>query len=75
MTLECRIKQKLDESETGYYIIAEVVNVLCDEKYLDEDGKPSVEKMKLITFDPIHNGYVAMGNKVGNAFSEGKKLK
>ena len=75
MTMECRIKQKLNESETGYYIIAEVVNVLCDEKYLDEDGKPSVEKMKLITFDPIHNGYVAMGEKVGNAFSDGKKLK
>ena len=75
MTMECRIKQKLDESETGYYIIAEVVNVLCDEQYLDEDGKPSVEKMKLITFDPVHNSYIALGDKVGNAFSDGKNLK
>ena len=41
----------------------------------NEDGKPSVEKMKLITFDPVHNGYIALGDKVGNAFSDGKNLK
>ena len=39
MTLECRVKQKIDESETGYYLVAEIVNILCDEKYLAEDGK------------------------------------
>ena len=55
MTLECRVKQKIDESETGYYLVAEIVNILCDEKYLAEDGKPDVEKMKLITFDPVHH--------------------
>ena len=48
-------QQKIDESETGYYLVAEVVNILCDEKYLAEDGKPDVEKMKLITFDPVHH--------------------
>ena len=46
MTLECRVKQKIDESETGYYLVAEIVNILCDEKYLAEDGKPDVEKME-----------------------------
>lgn len=75
MTLECRIKQKLDESETGYYIIAEIVNILCKEEYLAEDGKPDVEKMRLVTFDPVHNGYIQLGERVGNAFSDGKKLK
>lgn len=75
MTLECRIKQKLDESETGYYIIAEIVNIICDEQYLAADGKPDVEKMKLITFDPVHNGYVALGSRVGNAFHDGQELK
>ena len=38
MTLECRIKEKYDESETGYYLVAEIVNILVDEKYLAEDG-------------------------------------
>ena len=75
MTLECRIKEKLHESETGYYIIAEVINILCDEKYLAEDGKPDVEKMELITFDPVHMGYIKLGERVGQAFGEGKKLK
>ena len=32
-------------------------------------------KVNLITFDPIHNGYVAMGKRVGNAFADGKNLK
>ncbi len=75
MTLECRIVQKLDESEDGYYIIAEIINILCDEQYLSEDGKPDVEKMNLITFDPIHNGYIQLGKNVGRAFHDGKKLK
>jgi flavin reductase (DIM6/NTAB) family NADH-FMN oxidoreductase RutF len=75
LTLECRIKEKIDESETGYYIIAEIVNIVCKEEFLAEDGKPDVEKMNLIAFDPIHNGYIALGERVGNAFADGKKLK
>lgn len=75
MTLECRIKEKLYESATGYYIIAEIVDIVVDEKYIAEDGKPDVEKMGLLTFDPCHFGYIALGEKAGNAFSDGKKLK
>ena len=75
MTLECRVKQKIDESETGYYLVAEIVNILCEEKYLAEDGKPDVEKMELITFDPVHHTYIQLGKTVGNAFSDGKQLK
>ena len=75
MTLECRVKQKIDESETGYYLIAEIVNILCDEKYLAEDGKPDVEKMQLITFDPVHHTYIQLGKVVGKAFSDGKQIK
>ena len=75
MTLECRIKEKYDESETGYYLVAEIVYILVDEKYLAEDGNPDMEKMELIVFDPIHHGYIQLGEKVGNAFSDGKALK
>ena len=75
MTMECRIKEKLNVSETGYYIIADVVNILCQEDYLAPDGKPDMERMGLVTFDPIHNGYIELGKRVGNAFSDGKKLK
>lgn len=75
MTLECRILRKIDESEEGYYIVAEIVNILVNEEYLEEDGKPNVEKMLLITYDPVHHGYIALGERVGNAFSDGKQLK
>ena len=75
MTMECRIKEKMDESEEGYYILAEVVNILVDEKYLDAAGNPDVAKMNLITYEPVSHSYFALGEKVGNAFSDGKKLK
>lgn len=74
MTMECKVSEKLYESETGCYLIADIVNIICDEKYLAEDGKPDMEKMDLITFDPIHNGYITLGERVGDAFGSGKKL-
>lgn len=75
MTLECRINRKIEESNTGYYLVAEIVNILVDENYLAEDGKPDVEKMSIIAFDPVHMGYLLVGKKVGNAFADGKQLK
>ena len=75
LTLECRVKQKLDESETGYYLIAEIVNIVCDEQYLGDDGQPDVERMQLITYDPVHHTYIELGKTVGKAFSDGKQLK
>ena len=75
MTMECRIKQKIDESAEGYYIVAEIVNIVVDENYLAADGKPDVEKMELITYDPVHHGYICLGERVGNAFADGKELK
>ena len=75
MTMECRVKEKLNESETGYYLIAEVIDIQCDEKYLAADGQPDVERMQIITYDPVHHGYIELGKTVGKAFADGKKLK
>ena len=75
MTLECRIKEKYDESKTGYYLVAEIINILVNEKCLAEDGNPDIQKMELIVLAPIHHGYIQLGDKVGNAFSDGKTLK
>lgn len=75
MTLECRILRKIDETADGYNIIAEIINILVDEKYLAADGKPDVEKMQLIVYEPVRHGYLALGERVGNAFSDGKVLK
>lgn len=75
MTMECRMERKLDESDTGFFLIAKVINIQCDEKYLAEDGKPDVEQMNLIAYEPVHHGYLEMGKKVGNAFADGNMLK
>ncbi len=75
MTLECRIKEKIDESADGYYLVAEIVNVLCDEKYLDEKGNPDVEKMNLIIYDSVNHNYIQLGKTVGKAFSCGNEIK
>ena len=75
MTMECRVKEKIDESETGYYLVAEIVNILCHEEYLGEDGNPDVESMDLITYDPIHHTYIRLGTTEGKAFSDGKEIK
>ena len=75
MTLECRILRKIDETAEGYNIVAEIVNILVDEKYLAKDGKPDVEKMQFITYEPVHHRYLILGERVGNAFADGKVLK
>lgn len=75
MTMECRVLRKIDESEEGYYIVAEIVNILVDEQYLDADGRPDVDRMGLITYNPIGHTYNALGPIVGKAFSDGKRLK
>lgn len=75
MTMECKVLRKIDESETGYYLVAEVVNILCEEQFLAEDGNPDVERMQVITYDPVHHGYIQLGQTVGKAFADGKQLK
>ena len=41
----------------------------------NEDGKIDPDKLRPITFDPIHNAYRVLGEKVGNAFHDGTRLK
>ena len=49
------------------------------EEHADEsiltDGKIDPKKLKPISYDPVNNTYLAMGDKVGNAFKDGLKLK
>ena len=51
------------------------LNVSVDERVLDENGKVNVAKAAPIIFDPFNNDYLRVGEKVGNAFADGKQLK
>ena len=71
VTLECKL---IKFNEDGN-VIGEIVNVSADESVLGAGGKIDWDKLGLIVFDPIHAAYREIGQKVGNAFSDGKKLK
>lgn len=51
------------------------MNVSIDESVLDSDGKLDMSKFQPISFEPANNGYHVLGERVGNAFSDGGKLK
>ncbi len=71
MTVECKL---IKFNEDGI-CIGEIANVSADEAVLGEDGMIAPSKLDAITFDPIHHSYITLGEKVGNAFADGKTLK
>ena len=72
LALECKLVSFDEETEL---LLGEVVNVSVDERALDENGKLDVAKLHIITFDSANHDYFALGEKVGRAFEDGKKLK
>lgn len=75
LCLECELLRiDGDASKDEMHYIGKIVNVCADEKILDENGNISLEKFKPISYDPSGHGYYALGEKVGQAFADGKKL-
>lgn len=72
MAIECRLKSY--DSETCR-LVGEIVNVSADESVLNENGKVDPAKLRPITFDPMNNAYLVLGEKVGNAFADGLALR
>lgn len=72
MAVECRLKSY--DPESGH-LVGEIVNVSIEESALTPDGTVDVAKIAPICYDPFHHAYLALGEKVGNAFSDGRKLK
>ncbi len=70
LTLECSLVSYDEKTER---VIGEVVNTLADESILTND-KIDLGKFKPLCFDSVNHHYVALGEKAGNAFSDGKKL-
>ena len=71
VALECKF---LKVNEDGN-IIGQIVNVSIDESVLDSDGKLDMSKFQPISFEPANNGYHVLGERMGNAFRDGGKLK
>ena len=73
LTLECKVAE-CRHTTYGFRVLGEIVNVLADEKVLDEKGKVIPEKLNAFVFDQCRSGYYAIGEKVGQAWQTGAKL-
>lgn len=71
VTLECELVQVIDGSK----YLGKIKNVSVDERVLGTDGEISLDLFHPITFDTVHRSYYNLGEKVGNAFKDGKALK
>ncbi len=72
MAVECRL---VSYDKEDCRLVGEIVNVSADETILDENGKIDPAKLAPIVFDPVNHAYLKLGEKVGNAFKDGMKLK
>ena len=72
--LECELLEYVDK-DGKQRLTGRIVNVSVDESCLDAEGKVDIAKVAPITFDPFNHTYHVIGEKVGNAFSDGLALK
>ena len=73
LCMECEFIEYQD-GDYGLGVIGKVVNVTADESVMNGD-KVDVEKVNAIAFDPYTHGYYKVSGRVGDAFSDGLKLK
>ena len=70
MALECRL---LKFNEDGI-CIGEIVNVSADERVLDGEGRIDARLLDPLIYDGATQSYWRFGERVGQAFSDGKQL-
>ena len=71
--MECEFIEYQD-GKFGAGVIGKVVNVTADENVMNGDTV-DISKVNAIAFDPYTCGYYKVGERVGEAFREGNKLK
>lgn len=73
LAIACRLSQTVQLSGDTLYI-GDVVEVFTEERFLT-DGKPDVKKIHPFTLTMPDNRYWSVGEAVGRAWSDGKRLK
>ena len=71
MAMECEL---ISYDPETCRLVGRIVNVSADESVLNKRGKVDPEKLRPITFDPMNNTYLVLGEKAGNAFRDGLQL-
>ena len=72
MAMECELVSYDPET---CRLVGRIVNVSAEEAVLNEKGKVDPMKLRPITFDPMNNTYLVLGEKVGKAFKDGLQIK
>lgn len=71
LALECKL---ISYDKESCQMIGEIINVNADESILT-DEKIDYRKLEAISYDPVNHFYLKIGEKVGEAFEDGEKLK
>lgn len=73
LTLECEVVE-MQPQPYGLRVLGKIVNVIADEKVLDEKGNIDAGKLRTFAFDQMQNGYYAIGERIGQAWHSGADL-
>ena len=73
LTLECTV-EKFEDEPYGLRVLGRIVNLMADEKVLDDLGRIDAAKLNAFCFDQMRNGYYAADQKVGQAWNSGAGL-
>ena len=73
VTLECEVVE-MQQQPYGLRVLGRIVNVMADEKVLDENGKIDCGKIDAFLFDQMRHNYYAVGQVCGKAWSSGAPL-
>lgn len=71
--MECEFVEYQDD-EYGCGVIGKIVRVSADERVI-KNGNVDISLVDAIAFDPYTHGYYRMGERVGEAFKDGLKLR
>ena len=72
MAVECEL---ISYDPETCRLVGRIVNVCAEDSILGDNGKVDVDKLQPITYDPMNHHYLALGQKVGQAFHDGLSLK
>ncbi len=73
LVMECELAE-IVETENLHAVVGKILNVAAEESVLDENGKVDPAKLNAFAFDNFRSGYYALGEKIGQAWDNGKKL-
>jgi len=73
LILECSLIHTLEIGLHSLFV-GEILDVKAEESVIDKKGKPDIEKIQPLIFDPAHQNYFGIGHALGKAFDIGKSL-